>query len=94
MWLGLYKTYSNRPPLWSRGNVLAYRPADPGSFPVGSVPWLRFYRGFSSTVRRMSKKSRPHLSPDIIMHYNHEKLFLIRVRTATVFGFRLHDHVE
>ena len=42
---------------------------DPGrvSFPCWG------FRGFSSTVRQMSGKLRPHPSPDIIGYHNHQK---------------------
>ena len=43
--------------------------------PDGSVFLVRFFRGFSSTVRQMSGKLRYHLSPDIIGHHNIHKLF-------------------
>ena len=35
-------------------------------FPAGQVFWVRFFRGFSSPVRRMSGSFRPTRSPNII----------------------------
>ena len=61
-----------RPPLWSRGNIVASHLAGPDSIPsrVSFCGW-GFFRGFSSIVRQMSGKPRPHPSPDIIGHHNH-----------------------
>ena len=53
---------------WSRGNIKRVR-FDPGRVSFSS--W-GFFRGFSSTVRQMSGKSRPHPSPDNIGHHNHK----------------------
>ena len=44
--------------------------------PVGSVFLVEVFLGFSSTVRYMSGKLRPHPSPDITGHYNHQKSFI------------------
>ena len=41
----------------------------------GQYSWLRFFWGFSSTVRQMSGKLSPHPSPDTIGHHNHHRSF-------------------
>ena len=51
-------------------------PCGPGFDPrSGQFPWLRFFQGFSPTVRQMSLNLRPQLSPDIISHHINHKLF-------------------
>ena len=52
--------------------------------PVGSISWLRFFRGFPSTVRQMSGNLgyiRPRLSYGL--HIS-SKPYIIRLRTASV----------
>ena len=65
-----------RPPLWSRDNFVASQLAGPGSIPGRvSFPGWSVFRGFSSTVRHMSGKLRPHLSLDMTGHHNHNESF-------------------
>ena len=52
-----------RPPLRSRGKVVASHLADPGSTPVESV-----FLGFPSTLTQMTGKLSRHQSPGIIGH--------------------------
>ena len=59
-----------------RSNIVSSHLAGPGSIPGGvSFSDWGFLRGFSSSVRQMSGKLRPHLSPDIIGYHNHHKSF-------------------
>ena len=43
-------------PLWQGCKVASSHPAAPGTTPGGLIPWLRFFLGFSSTIRQMSGK--------------------------------------
>ena len=62
-----------QPLLWSRGNIVVFRLAGPGSIPS----WASFPGwGFSSIVRQMSGKFSSHPSLDIIGHHNHQKSFI------------------
>ena len=71
-------------PLWSRDNIIISHAAGPVRSPVGSISWLRFFRGFPSTVRQMSGNLghiRPRLSYG---HHIWSKPYIIRLWTATV----------
>ena len=64
-----------RPTLFSW--PLVFHLVGPGSIPSQvSFPGWGFFQGFSSTVRQMLGKLRPHPSPNIIGHHNHKKSFL------------------
>ena len=66
-------TYLLRPPLWSRGIIVASYLTGPGSIPgLVSIPGSGFFCGFSSVVRQMSGKLRSRQFPDIIGHHNHK----------------------
>ena len=72
---------SKRPPLWSRGNIVASHLAYPGSIPGHvSFPGWGFSRSFSSTIRQMSGNVRPNPSSDITDHHNHKKSFHYRCK--------------
>ena len=61
------------PPLLSRGNIIASHLVGLGLTPDQvSFPNWGFFWGFSSTIRQMSGKLRPHLSPDIIGYHNNK----------------------
>ena len=67
-------------PLWPRVNIVASHLADPVRFLVWSVLPVEVFPGvfrrFSSTVRQMSGKYRPHPTPDIIGHNNLKTSFI------------------
>ena len=46
---------------------------------MGQFSWLRFFRGFSSTIRQLSGKLRPQPSPAIIDHHNQSRVFLVLI---------------
>ena len=71
-----------KPPLWSRGTIVASQLAGPGSTPVGPVFRLWFFRCFSSTVRRMSGKLN-HILAWVSLGYRTE-IVLFCLRTMTV----------
>ena len=63
--------------LWSMDNIIASHLAGLGSIPgLVSFPGWGFFWGYSSTVRQMSGKLRPHPPLDIIGHHNNQKPFI------------------
>ena len=50
------------------GSMRVCHEADPGSIPrMGQVSWVRFFLGFPSPVRQMSRSFSPSKSPNIIL---------------------------
>ena len=55
------------PPLWVRRQHARLSRSGPGFDPrSGQVSWVRFFRGFSSSVRQISGSFRPPRFPNII----------------------------
>ena len=72
------KAFINRPPLWSRGNIVASHPAGPDSISGRvSFPGSDIFLGFSFNVGRTLAPS----IPDIIGHHNKKKF----IRAAMTF---------
>ena len=79
------------------GSMRACHAADPDSYPSGQVSWVRFFRGFSSSVRKMSGSFRPprfpniiwpSLSSSIIIHYGRKwPAMLPRPKTSNIFTY-------
>ena len=64
----------NWSPCGRGGNVVASHKAGPGSIPGSQFSWLKFSRGFSSTVGQMSGNvgpTHPRISLGIIIIKNH-----------------------
>ena len=58
---------SRGPPLWNKRQHARLSRSGPRFNPrSGQVSWVRFFRGFSSPIRRMSGSFRPTRSPNII----------------------------
>ena len=87
------------PPLWARWWHTRLSRSGPGfDLRSGQVSWVRFFRGFSSSVRQMSGSFRPPRSPNItwpslssiIIHYGRQwPEMLTRPKTSN-----MHTYIE
>ena len=80
---GIESLQLKSPPLWSSGYVIASHAADPGSVPDRVNYLSRFFLGFSSTVRQMSR-NLGHIHPWVSFgHHNHPKTIY-----SSIYGWR------